>query len=101
MSVLNCKLCNCDFEERVKITTIPPLPDYQVEYYKKKLFSSYCSDCSVKLVDLKIEEDRLKWLNDTLKGLKKEIQYYQKQREIIQKNINDMQLEIPSECWHK
>jgi uncharacterized membrane protein YgaE (UPF0421/DUF939 family) len=77
------------------------LPEYQVEYYKTKLFSSYCSDCSVKLVDLKIEEDRLRWLNDTLKGLKKEIQYYQKQREIIQKNINDMQWEIPSECWHK
>jgi hypothetical protein len=98
---LTCKLCNCQYEERVKITTTPILPDYQVEYYKKKVLSEYCCDCSVKLVDLKIEEDRLRWLNDTLKGLKTEIKYYQKQREIIQKNINDMEWELPSECWHK
>jgi hypothetical protein len=88
-----CKKCQKEFsfQNRIELATNVNIPDYHVEYYKKQLFSDFCSNCSFLLTDLAIEKQRLEYLTSTLGQLAHEKQYYLAQKKETGKNINNLQ----------
>jgi hypothetical protein len=55
---LTCKKCKKEFDYRVEIIQKFPLPEYQLQYYKKQLFAEFCHDCSFLETNLALEREK-------------------------------------------